>query len=134
MKRLSGRQITVLIAFAAVFAVAPLSAQSQAGYARASVRGVGAGLPSGTTSNLNDTTGESPTEHCGDIDPSEPCYANGGDTDACKTAYNRETCLEGCDCDYAKNMKTCGSSVVCKREATQKKYKCYTDCTEDYGS
>jgi hypothetical protein len=84
MMRYSGRFCCAL-AVALVALLFPIGTQAQsagADHAAAAALARGAGLtsPAEPAESLTDTTEDGPTEGCGDIDPSEPCYVNGGGT------------------------------------------------------
>ena len=72
--RLFGMVLVALVAAAGVEAQS-----SGAEHAASAGLAHGAGLSRAEPAeNLNDSEDGGSTEHCGDIDPSEPCYSNGG--------------------------------------------------------
>ena len=84
--------------FVALVAAAGVEAQSSgAEHAASAGLAHGAGLTRAEPAeNLNDTEDGGSTEHCGDIDPSEPCYSNGGTGEPVVMTCNAIGGLEMC--------------------------------------
>jgi len=125
MMRYSGRFCCVLaVAFAALLLPSGAQAQStgaEHAAAVAVVRGAGLTSPAGPSESFNDTTDGGSTEGCGDIDPSEPCYGNGGGTgEPGVTACTAYAGLEMC---WACHPNRFGK-VVCARANYSAQCKC----------
>jgi len=117
-----------------VLVLAPATfAQSAAGVEHASPAAKGISI-SGQSENLrNDTTGgDGNTDHCGEIDPGTPCYANGGDEDDCPLNTSRAKCEERCACQYKKNVEECDGGKWCLDTVAAEKRACDANCIADW--
>lgn len=91
------------------------------------------GLASAPTEGIvhDDTSGS--TEGCGDIDPSEPCYASGGGGEStCTKPYSYDSCVANCDCVYKENFDKCEGKLYCIRTAQSEQRACKSNCIADW--
>jgi hypothetical protein len=120
--------------FVSILLVASLSpvagAQSARGIEQANPV---AGLTPVSTEGLMNDDPTGPTEGCGDIDPSTPCYVNGGsDSSTCAAPTSLSTCYVHCDCVYKKNEEKCEKKLYCIRIAQAEQRACKTNCAVDW--
>jgi hypothetical protein len=114
------RSILLVLAVAFVALLFPSGLQAQS---------AGLTSPAGPSESLNDTTGGGSTEGCGDIDPSEPCYGNGGTGDPVVTACTAYSGVEMC---WACHPNRFGKTV-CARANYSAQCKCENRPVEGAG-
>lgn len=68
---------------------------------------------------------------CGSL-PTDPDQTASSQKGERITARDYDTCIQRCDCQYAKNKKKCGTSGWCLDLAASERHACYGNCITDY--
>lgn len=93
--------------------------------------------PKATGAELPVTAEFCEVSECGSLpgDGTGPTEGSTGpdDTNApCERVYDYATCVDNCDCWYAKHLKECGRNSWCKTIADMERAECIGRCRQDW--